>query len=228
MKLLVDVGNTRIKAMLSNNGTLQAVEYTDDLYQQYPITQLTYASVRHAERIESLVTAAKSAGVKVVEVTTSKQAFGVTCAYETYQTLGIDRWLAVLGAAAEFPNQYVIVVDAGTATTVDFLTANKQHLGGWIIPGLDLMTTSITSQTDKVFDEDNTAFAYGAGDTTPKALKYGCLAAQCGIVQQAVSYFNRPAKVIIAGGTADLMLPYLADLKPIADGLIVFKGLNRF
>lgn len=175
---------------------------------------------------------ANNAGVKVVEVTTSKKAFGVTCAYDNYQTLGIDRWLGVLGAAGLYPNQDVIVVDAGTATTVDFLTADKQHLGGWIIPGLELMTTSITSQTDKVFDEDNTAFAYGAGDTTPKALKYGCLAAQCGIVGQAVSYFDRPAKVIIAGGTADKMLPYLAgslaEVSPIGDALIVFKGLDRF
>jgi len=238
MKLLLDIGNTRIKAVLSEptvsentafeRSQLTPVPFDLALFEQYPISQVSCSSVRLAERIEDIIQAAQNKGIKVVEATTAAQAFGVRCAYENCKTLGIDRWLAVLGAAREYPEQDVIVIDAGTAITVDFLTAELQHLGGWIVPGLELMTSSIATLADKVFDDANTQYAYGAGDTTPKALKYGCLAAQCGIVDQAVNYFDRPAKIIITGGTSELMLPYITKNSVVHDPMIVFKGLDRF
>jgi type III pantothenate kinase len=228
MKLLVDIGNTRSKAVLSDNGKLTPVDYNLDLFEQYEIERLTYASVRHDEAATSLEVKAKQIGATITEVKTASHAFGVKCAYEKYQTLGIDRWLAVLGAVSEFPNQNVIVVDAGTATTVDFVTADKVHEGGWIIPGLELMASSIAQKADKVFDDIGTDYHYGAGKTTPEALKFGCLSAQLGVVRQAVDYFGQPAKLVIAGGTASLMLKPLADLNPLHDDLIVFKGLDLF
>jgi type III pantothenate kinase len=228
MKLLLDIGNSRIKAALSAEGRLVKVDFNLGLFHRHRITQLTYASVRMPTRNASIIAAAIEADVKVIEVKTQAEAFGVKCAYDNYHTLGIDRWLAVLGAADLYPDEDVIVVDAGTATTVDFVSADKQHLGGWIIPGLELMTRSITSQTDKVFDEDSTAFAYGPGKTTPQALKYGCMAAQCGIVTQAVNDFDRPARLVLTGGTAPLMLPHLEQYNPDHQELIVFRGLALY
>lgn len=228
MKLLVDMGNTRSKAVLSDNGKLVSVEYCLSLFEQYDIDELTYASVRHDENAKELEAKAKSVGAVVKEVKTGSEAFGVKCAYRRFQTLGIDRWLAVLGAVAQLPGKNVIVVDAGTATTVDFVTQDKQHLGGWIVPGLELMTSSIAERADKVFDDAQTGFESAIGVTTPEALKYGCLAAQLGIVHQAVAYFNRPFELIIAGGTASLMLEPLKQYHPRHDELIVFKGLDLF
>lgn len=228
MKLLLDIGNTRIKAVIAEGDTLTSVPFDFSLFSQYPISQLTYASVRLAQRIEDIIAVATDNHIPCIEATTSAQAFGIQSGYDKFETLGIDRWLAVLGAAGEYPQTDVIVVDAGTATTVDFLTKENQHLGGWIIPGLHLMTSSIANQADKVFDEANTAFAYGAGDSTPKALKHGCLAAQCGIVDQAVRCFNKQAKIILTGGSADVMLPHLSHHQIIRDDMIVFKGLARF
>lgn len=228
MKLLVDMGNTRTKAVLSEDDKLTVVDYHLSLFDEYPIKQLTYASVRHDEVAKSLHSKAKRIGATITEVKTASNAFGVSCAYENYQTLGIDRWLAVLGAVSEFPGQDVIVIDAGTATTVDFVTADKVHIGGWIIPGLELMASSIAQKADKVFDDIGTDYHYGAGTTTPEALKFGCLAAQLGIARQAIEYFGRDAQLVIAGGTARLMLKPLSDIKPHHDELIVFKGLNLF
>jgi type III pantothenate kinase len=228
VKLLVDRGNTRTKAVLSDNGKLTVIPFSLDLFDQYDIKQLNYASVRHDAQSKSLIEKAEQSSAKIVRVKTSCEAFGVKCAYENFQTLGIDRWLAVLGAVSEYPNQNVIVVDAGTATTVDFVTADKVHTGGWIIPGLSLMTTSVTEQTDKVFDDIGTDYRYDVGKATPEALKFGCLAAQLGIVRQAVDYFGSEAQLVIAGGTASLMLESLVDLEPHHDDLVVFKGLDIF
>ena len=130
--------------------------------------------------------------------------------------------------AKAYPNQHVIVVDAGTATTVDFVTSDNHHLGGWIVPGLDLMTSSIAQRAVKVFDDDNTTFNHGFGQTTPAALKSGCLAAQLGLIHQAVSMFDREAVLILAGGSAPLLLEHIQALNPVHDPMIVFKGLDRF
>ena len=90
MKLLLDIGNSRIKAALSAEGRLVKVDFHLGLFQRYPITQLTYASVRLAERNAAIIVAAIEADVKVVEVKTQAEAFGVSCAYDNYHTLGID------------------------------------------------------------------------------------------------------------------------------------------
>jgi type III pantothenate kinase len=222
------MGNTRTKAVLSGNGKLVSVLFSLALFEQYDIKQLTFASVRHDEQAESLIAKANVAKVRVIQVTTQPEAFGIQCAYDAYQSLGIDRWLAVLGAANQFPNQDVIVVDAGTAITVDFVGADNVHKGGWIAPGLDLRSTAVTEQTDKVFDDSGTNYEYAIGKTTPQALKFGCLAAQLGIVRQAVEYFGRNAQLVIAGGTAQLMMNPLSDLNPYRDDMIVFKGLDLF
>lgn len=228
MKLLIDIGNTRTKAVLSDDGKLTPIDYNLDIFDQYSISQVTYASVGHKSRADSLRQKAQQVGASIIEVTTAKEAFGVQCAYANYHTLGIDRWLAALGAANEYPNQNVIIVDAGTATTVEFVSKDKKYLGGWIVPGLDLMTSSVTSQTEKVFDSNDTDFIYGIGQNTPAALKSGCLAAQLGLIHQAVAHFNREAVLVIAGGTAALLVEHVATLNPIHDPLIVFKGLDRY
>jgi type III pantothenate kinase len=227
-KLLVDIGNTRTKAVLSDKGQLTPIEYTPAIFEHYDVSQVTFAAVGHQSRVDELTTKARQTGAAVVEVVTQAQAFGVKCAYDNFQTLGIDRWLGVLGAAREYPGQNVIVVDAGTAITVDFISAEQIHLGGWIVPGLDLMTQSVTSQTQKVFDDNNTEFTYALGTNTPAALKSGCLAAQLGLIHQGIAHFNREAVLIVAGGTGPLLIEHITHLKPIHDPLIVFKGLDRF
>ncbi|WP_352284776.1 type III pantothenate kinase, partial [Pseudoalteromonas sp. Q18-MNA-CIBAN-0097] len=79
-------------------------------------------------------------------------------AYEHVGNLGIDRWLALIAGFTLYPNTACIVVDAGTATTIDVLDSEGLHLGGWILPGLDLMTSSLTQNTQRVFDDGKTPF----------------------------------------------------------------------
>lgn len=228
MKLLLDIGNTRTKAVLSDGSGLVPVEYSLSLIDQLPIKQISYASVKDAKNIHPLIELAKTKNIRLTEVKTQAKAFGVTCAYQQFQTLGIDRWLAVLGAVSDYSDKDVIIVDAGTATTVDFVTKDKEHIGGWIIPGLELMTSSIAQRADKVFDDMNTEYRYDVGKATPEALKFGCLAAQIGIVHQAFDFFSPTAQLVICGGNGPLILKSLTQFNPHYDELIVFKGLSLF
>ena len=229
MKLLVDVGNTRAKAVLSHHGRLEKVRFDLSLFEHYPIDQLVYAAVRDDEQVIELLDQASIHGAQVTSVQTAKEAFGVHCAYPNFETLGIDRWLSVLGGVKEYPNQNLIIVDAGTATTVDFVTDEKLHLGGWIVPGLKLMTSAIADKAQKVFDGNQADYTDQIGTNTPQALKSGCLAAQLGLIQHAIDYFDRPAQLILLGGSATVIMSQLALSNTFYhDPLLVFKGMDLF
>ncbi len=77
---------------------------------------------------------------------TQKQCCGVHCGYEQPAELGVDRWLALL-AANPLAKGNKLVVDLGTAITVDLLTSTGQHLGGLIAPGAEVMMRSLTDST---------------------------------------------------------------------------------
>ncbi len=70
--------------------------------------------------------------------------------YETPQTLGIDRIVLTTGAALKFPNKNCLIIDAGTAITYDYITKNKEYLGGGISPGIHLRFKSLNDYTAKL------------------------------------------------------------------------------
>ena len=78
----------------------------------------------------------------------SRSAAGVINGYDDYARLGVDRWLAIL-AAQQLSPQGFCVVDCGSAVTLDVVVAGR-HLGGYIVPGLGLMSGALFSKTDGV------------------------------------------------------------------------------
>ena len=69
--------------------------------------------------------------------------------YADHSRLGVDRWLAMLGARRQHSGN-LLVADAGTALTLDLLSEDHHHLGGWIVPGLALAQQSLFQQTQRV------------------------------------------------------------------------------
>ena len=141
MRLLIDVGNTSLKAVLWENGQIQPCDINNISWQQ--ITVVIYACVGRSELLKQLLAQAKTHNIDCFEATVSSELGGLRCAYQQVGNLGIDRWLALISGYTLYPNMAAIVVDAGTATTIDVLNNDGQHLGGWILPGLDLMTSSL-------------------------------------------------------------------------------------
>ncbi|WP_226701940.1 type III pantothenate kinase [Microbulbifer elongatus] len=88
-------------------------------------------------------------GVDVEFARVAAECGGVRCAYQDVSRLGVDRWLAVLAAFRRTPTP-ALVVDCGSAVTLDLLGANGEHLGGYIVPGLGLMRRALFSETDAV------------------------------------------------------------------------------
>jgi type III pantothenate kinase len=141
---------------------------------------------------------------------------GVRSLYQDQSQLGSDRWAAVIGARA-LSNANTLIINAGTATTIDLLGANGVHYGGWILPGLELMQKSLEGNTAQlplaVRDESNNGF----GLSTNNAIIGGCDAAQLGAIQYAIQLakeMNHPVeKVWIDGGNAKILAAEMSKAK---------------
>jgi len=224
MKLLVDVGNTALKLALYQAGKITFIEQQALDWQS--ITQVLIASVRANAKLDQLITNAKANNVETIFAQVTAEHKGVSCAYPEFQNLGIDRWLVVLAAAHLYPKTSSIVIDAGTATTVDVLIDGSVHKGGWIIPGIDLMMESITTRAEKVFANEDVIFDNKVGINTPEALSFGCLAANLGLVQQVRALFGKNIRVLCTGGYGKLLSEHIENSEFIED--LVLRGLVAY
>ena len=223
MRLLIDVGNTSLKAVLWHNQQAYPTDINNLPWAQ--IDEVVYACVGRSDLLSVLLTQAAEYNIQCYEAYVSRALQGLTCAYEQVDNLGIDRWLAVIAGFTLYPNEACIIVDAGTATTIDVLNDHGEHLGGWILPGLDLMTTSLTKNTQRVFDDETTPFTNQLGKNTPNGLKNGALVATIGAIEQAKKHLEQQqAKIIFAGGYGALLQQQFDG--SVLDSLLVMKGLN--
>ena len=162
---------------------------------------------------------------------------GVRTLYQDPSKLGADRWAALIGARA-LSNTNTLVINAGTATTIDLLGGNGVHYGGWILPGLSLMQESLqqnTAQLPLAVRASNPESLASFGTTTDEAITGGCDAAQIGAILRAAylaKAMNHPVERIwLDGGNAKILVneikrfPELAALpvEPI-EGLVL-RGL---
>lgn len=156
---------------------------------------------------------------------------GMRTLYQEPAKLGADRWAAVIGARALSKNN-TLIVNTGTATTIDLLGSNGVHYGGWILPGLSLMQTSLQSQTAQLPLAERHVSSFGFGINTNDAITSGCDAAQIGAIVQAIQLskkLNCPVeKIWLDGGNAKVLAQIItqshAELAlgaEVTDGLVL-------
>jgi type III pantothenate kinase len=204
--LLVDIGNTQIKYALVNDITdLTDVKYclaAEDLTSSMrSVSQVVVSSVGHSSLVAELESLCKHFNKPCKVINTESETLGVQCAYKKYQTLGVDRWLAIL-AAHEITQLPLAVIDLGTANTCDIVINNK-HMGGWISPGFSVMRESLLDNTQHVFADTRIPDNLHLGDTTEDCVSFGCLASQTGFVMMAEQYLINKYEdyfVLVTGG----------------------------
>ena len=153
---------------------------------------------------------------------------GMRSLYQDPGKLGADRWAAMIGARI-LSTKNTLVVNAGTATTIDLLGSNGVHYGGWILPGLELMQTSLannTAQLELPKESDHRGF----GTSTNDAIIGGCNAAQIGAIfngiQQAKALNIPVEKIWLDGGNAKVLTDEIQALNlPINHGIEMTQGL---
>ena len=112
---------------------------------------------------------------------------GVKNGYAVPSQLGVDRWLALL-AAYNTCRQACIVIDAGTALTIDVVDNEGQHLGGYIVPGFQTCLKSLETGTQELItDLDTGGQPYTLGDNTQLAISNGTVGMLCAFIQDTIT-----------------------------------------
>ncbi|MDN0083812.1 type III pantothenate kinase [Crenobacter sp. SG2305] len=234
MKLLIDAGNTRVKWALTDGAVLcdEGVvthDFAHELAERWAGLALEAAWGASVARptIRDAVEAA--CPVPVRWMSSERQRGGVTNHYRNIAEQGVDRWMAVLAARARLPGQDVVLASAGTALTVEALTAEGDYLGGLILPGFALMLKSLAAGTAQL---DRLAGQWEPfPQATPDALASGALDAMAGAIERlrrrlAEQTGRAPATLVLTGGDAERLLPLLAPPCVIMDNLVI-HGLLR-
>jgi type III pantothenate kinase len=156
MIVAIDIGNTRIKAAVFQEGMIiesfiflktTLKKNIENILEKYKnTTHFVVASVSNVEK-QAFNAFMNNVNIHFVSQTDS---FPFVNGYETPQTLGIDRMVLASGATIQYPNQNRLVIDAGTCVTYDFIDENDHYLGGAISPGLRLRYESLHNFTAKL------------------------------------------------------------------------------
>jgi type III pantothenate kinase len=167
-------------------------------------------------------------GITPVFIRTTQQAMGVTNAYVNPEQLGVDRWAAMI-AAHQMNPKACCVVDCGTATTVDVVESNGQHMGGLIIPGNQLMADSLLDKTAITATEsegdNSTLFARHTADAIKGGALYATVATIDRVYTDVATALGKPIEAVITGGGAEEILPLLS-LKPTYEADLVLQGVR--
>jgi type III pantothenate kinase len=233
MILLLDIGNSRTKwALLGARGlgTSGARGHgggIESLPADIPISpdHVYVSNVAGPRMVETLRAAVRSRWACPLTFARAEAVLGkVRNGYAEPQQLGVDRWLAIL-AAYDRQQGAVCVVDAGTATTVDVVQADGAHLGGFILPGVDLMAQSLLDATGdlaRLSDKPARAASLEPGASTGTAIRDGAWLATVGLVERARALLPKGAGLAVTGGQGTTLAGFLGV---DCDDLLVLEGL---
>ena len=234
MTLYLDCGNTRIKWRLDSEqgGVVEYAEFECWLAQQaaeHRVDRVVFASVLGESRRQWLLNNIARANLSAGQCIVTREALGVTCIYQQLERLGIDRWLVVVAAWVKLQSS-CLVVDLGTAATLDIVDSQGRHQGGYIVPGLELALKGLLAGTDNIKPDpagfDGASLLPGAN--TAQAVFHGGLASLVALIESIYSALLKSdpqAKLILTGGDARLVSRHLSLQHSIDDG-VVFEGMR--
>ncbi len=150
--------------------------------------------------------------------------------YTAPETLGNDRIAGVVGATKYFPNNNILVIDAGTCITYDFINSDNEYLGGSISPGLEMRFQALhtfTARLPLIKPDENVDEVIG--NSTEKSIvsgvQIGMVAEIEGIIKKYESHY-RNLKILLTGGNSNFFVKKLKN--PIfAAPDLVLEGLNE-
>jgi type III pantothenate kinase len=242
MLLLIDIGNTRVKwSVLEGDqlGPQRAAAHAGWGQTQWSANVL--ATVAQPSRVlVSNVGGVQLAndvdesvqqrwGLRAQFLFSVAAAGGIRNAYREPAKLGVDRWLAMIGAHA-LQAGYLCIVSIGTAMTIDAVDASGLHLGGLITPGPDLMVTTLLDNTSDIAQRaqgDDDAHALFA-NSTRGGVRQGGVHALAALIERAMHELQRVSAeaplLLITGGAASQVEPLLSSPFRVVPDLVL-RGL---
>lgn len=233
--LAIDAGNTRLKWGLHDGAawtrrgavaTAQAALLETQLRDAGALERAIVANVA-GDRVARAIADVLQGKAEPYWVVAQAEQCGVRSGYAEPARLGADRWAALIGAHHLFGGPCV-VVNAGTTMTVDALAADGVFLGGFIVPGYEMMRSALAANTAQLALREG-AFSFFP-DNTGDAIASGALNALVGAVERMCRFLSESADheptVALSGGNAELLVPLLKEPAQVVDNLVL-EGLAR-
>lgn len=233
MKLLIDVGNTRLKWAWVKHGRI--LDGGAAIHDGQPADILAQAGLDEPESIAVASVAGPAHDIALMKVCavrwqlkpvfarTEPQRDGLRNGYAEPQRLGVDRWLAMLAAWSETRGACV-VADAGTALTVDLVDDTGQHLGGIIAAGVSTSEKAVLGATRFPVRVTPLVPHAGLGFDSEACVRQGAMLSVLGALDRAAACLPQAA-CLITGGDAPTLIPFLGPGWEHRSEL-VFEGLR--
>ena len=240
MRLLIDIGNSRLKwswQISGQIGPVDAIVYDlKNLANELPVLWQEYA---RPEQVW-VSSVANPAVTKVLNeffslqwaisahyIQATETALGVVNAYTEPHTLGCDRWAAMLAAYGHEAN-CVMIIDCGTAVTIDAVDSKGQHLGGTISPGIKLCNTALNQQTNLHWQTTGSVlpdqvFACSTADAITTGIGHAIVALIEHAYQQLTESGHHPVVYLTGGDATYLSKALHIEHKYVED--LVLQGL---
>jgi len=244
MILLADAGNSRLKWSFYSTGKRSRQlaqdysQHTADIllinllqenveYTTYPMTtKLLLVSVLGEVFAQKIQYYCQQQKIQLEIIHSQLESYGVKNSYLEPQRLGADRFVALIAAHHLRSQSHCIIISCGTAVTIDALTAQGQHLGGLILPGLQQFADKLIKNTVLLNAENTeniTLFANNTADGLASGSVFGLVEAINGISSRMEGELLKmthlrgnqstmyPVKIILCGGDAVILHSYLDD-----------------
>ena len=234
MNLIIDIGNTVAKIAVYDGdkqieylrGSNHSLDFMKILGNKYKIDKCIIASVitlsntirRQLANIE----------FPVLELN-HKTPIPIENRYKSPETLGMDRLAAVVGANYEKPGHNILVIDAGTALTYEFIDAEGRYWGGNISPGIYTRFKALNACCDKLPLIEKSGDMPDLGYNTETAIRSGVIKGMEFEINGYITMMQKKFPDLLVFLTGGDRFSFDSNLKSIifADRFLVLKGLNR-
>ena len=234
----LDAGNSRLKWRLSkekeilcsgilNNDRLaeQVVELLANIPEKINFCRLS--SVRsNKTTLEIINIVEKTHNISVKNVEVIESLANLQFNKIDSKKFGVDRWLSLLAAKQIISDQAIMVIDCGTAITIDKLSAKGEYEGGWIVPGVHALIDSMVNKTDLLSPPPQILYDRKEGFTTIDAMQFGISNMIAAMIEQSFYHWRNKGNVFICGGDGEeiskiIKIPFIYCDNLVLDGLTV-------
>ena len=234
MNLIIDIGNNSAKYFLFNGEQMvlharkenTSFGIIDEWKSLYGIDKAIISSVITEQ--PALTEELSKLGCPVIRFS-NKLQLPLEIKYRTPHTLGTDRLAAAIGAWNEAPGRNIVVIDAGSAITVDFIDRNGNYLGGNIAPGIKMRLRALHEYTAKLPMVEKEGETPAIGHDTETAIRSGVINGVCHEIDGYINDFKQKYSdvfVFLTGGDEKTLKNRIKNCI-FADKYLVAKGLNR-
>ena len=228
MKLVIDIGNTQVKHALFEDNRIERifkssevdVDFINNIIITKQVSSVIISSVR--EKIEWMIEPSPI-------LLSYKTNLPIKLNYNTLKTLGNDRIANCVAASMIFPNRDILVIDAGSCITMDFIDKDKVFHGGRISPGLEMRYKSLNVFTDNLPKLEISPVSRNIGKSTDESIISGVQRGVLSEVKEIIYNFKKEKEdlfVIVTGGDTFFFEKELKN-SIFADQDLVLKGLNE-